>query len=100
MAEVKHNFDELRDLALPQFPRAMYHDSFPAVVVSGPEELKGLGPGWRDHPDKAYAKIKTGEEETKAEAKAEEEAPEESEITATGDTISVTRRRGRPPKGY
>jgi hypothetical protein len=96
MAEVKHNFDELRDTALPQFPKAMYHDEFPHIVVSGPEELKGLGPGWRDHPDKAYAKIKTGQEESKAEEKMEQEETEAPDEAGT----DAPKRRGRPPKGY
>ena len=60
--EVKHNFDDLRDAALPQFPKAVYHDTLEAVVVSSAEELKGLGAGWRDHPDMAYAKFVTGVE--------------------------------------
>jgi hypothetical protein len=75
MAEVKHNFDDLRNAALPQFPRAMYHDVYGSVLVSGPEELKALGTGWRDHPEMDYAKFVTGEEK----AQAKEEAPAESE---------------------
>ena len=98
--EKKHNFDELRDLALPQFPMAMYHDTLPHVVVSGPEQLEALGPGWRNHPDKAYAKFETGKEENKAEEKEEPEETETSEESETSDTgTHFFKRRGRPPKG-
>jgi len=87
MAEVKHNFDELRNAALPQFPRCMYHDVYGSVLVSGPEEMKALGSGWRDHPEPDYAKFVTGEEkvQVKVEAKEEiEEAPSEPDPKRRG----------------
>jgi len=92
MAEVKHNFDDLRDAALPQFPRAMYHDTYGSVLVSGPEELKGLGPGWRDHPEHSYAKFYTGEEKgPQAETETKEESKETASETA-GDEPEPKRR--------